>query len=142
MSFPAVQWPHTFLSMIYLRTGQPEKAEHEAELVTSTGGIMGSDAAFLMVRLGRTQGARAILEEWHQRAKTEYVSLSRMARLHAALGEREAALELLERDLREGDRTLWFVYRMEEFDSIRDDPRFREMLRTLRLPTSLPMRGG
>jgi adenylate cyclase len=136
--FPGDQWPHTFLGLIYLRTGQSEMAEREARFLTGTRGVMGNDAAYLLCHTGRTEEARSILAEWHKRAETSYVSLPRLARLHAALGEGDAAIELLERDLNGGSRTLWFVYRMEEFDTIRSDPRFVRMLTALHLPTSRP----
>jgi len=70
-----------------------------------------------------------------------YVSLADLAMLHAALGEKERALELLERDTREGDGTLWLYYRGIFFDAIRDDPRFVALLRGLRLPTGGVRRG-
>ena len=53
------------------------------------------------------------------------------------LGSKERALALLERDEREGDRTLWNCYQDPFFDPIRGDPRFVALLRQEGLPTTL-----
>jgi hypothetical protein len=63
-----------------------------------------------------------------------YTSATHLAMLYAALGEKDRALDLLEKDLREGDPVLWMWYRGAYFDSLRDDPRFGALLREYGLP--------
>ncbi len=64
-----------------------------------------------------------------------YTSATHLAMLYATLGERERALDLLEKDFREGDQVLWLWSRGIYFDSIRDDPRFISLLRQYNLPS-------
>ena len=60
-----------------------------------------------------------------------------LAGMYAALGMKEKALELLERDVREGDRLLFWNFQWVAFDTLRDDPRFRSLLKQLNLPVDL-----
>ena len=54
--------------------------------------------------------------------------------IYSALGQNGRALDLLEKDLQEGDGILWLFHRSVFFDPIRDDPRFVALLRQYQLP--------
>ncbi len=129
-------WPHTFLGIIYAREGRTEEAWKEVELSTGSQPWLGRLLrAVLLASLGKPEEARRLLGELEEASKTRYVSLPEIAQLYAVLGEKERALEWLERDYQSGDRTLWFSYQSPAFDSLRKDPRFRSMLRRMNLPT-------
>ena len=71
-----------------------------------------------------------------------FVESSRYALLCASLGEKERAIDALTRGEKEGKpSTFWFWAQSPEFDSIREDPRFKALLRKYRLPTD-PLPGS
>jgi len=96
------------------------------------------DRAVLLARLGKPEEARSLLESNENLAKEQYVPLTRLALLAAAIGDKDRAIAYLEKDWVEGDRGLWFVYQGIGFDPVRSDPRFVRMLERMRLPTSAP----
>ena len=57
-----------------------------------------------------------------------------MARVHAALGENDKALELLEEGYEIGDANMVLVKVNPDFDPLRDDPRFQDLLRRMNFP--------
>ena len=61
--------------------------------------------------------------------RMKYVSPYLKAIIHLGLGEREAALGLLERLYEESDDWLVWLNVSPEMDSLRDEPRFLDLLR-------------
>lgn len=78
--------------------------------------------------------ARAILEELQRQAKQKYVSAFQMALIHVGLGENEEALRWLEQAYEERATLLTYVGRDPRFDPLREDPRFQDLIRRIRLP--------
>ncbi|HSE95626.1 MAG TPA: hypothetical protein VLD61_07010, partial [Methylomirabilota bacterium] len=68
------------------------------------------------------------------RARSGYVSSFDIATIHAGLGNRSQALDWLERAYEGRATYLTFVNVDPRFDAIRDDPRFRELVRRMGLP--------
>ncbi len=93
--------------------------------------------AVLYGMLGKPDEAGRLVTELEERAKTTHIPRVWIAELHAILGEKKKALDLLELDFREGDRSLWSEYLAPGFDPIRNEPRFVGLLRTYNLPTEL-----
>ena len=94
------------------------------------------DHALLNALVGHPEPARRIAAAVERGEMTTYTSATHLAMLYSALGERAKALDLLEKDDREGDRVLWLHYRGVFFDPLRDEPRFQALLRKSRLPIS------
>ena len=123
------------LGFVYLEAGRLADARRMAD--TPTEGADESarfDSALLNALVGRPDAARRAAEEVEQGRVTSYTSVAHLAMLYSVLGERERALDLLEKDYREGDAILWLYHRDVFFDPIRDDPRFEALLRRYRLP--------
>jgi serine/threonine-protein kinase len=87
----------------------------------------------LLAAAGRRQDASAILADFESLAEQSYVPPTDLARIHAALGNRDEAFRWLDRavELRDGDLFMTKVWPV--WDPIRDDPRFDELLRRLNL---------
>ncbi len=68
------------------------------------------------------------------RAKREYVTPSRVARIYARLGVETQALEWLEKAYQERDLFLGDLKVNPDYDSLRSDPRFQDLLRRIGLP--------
>ncbi len=123
------------LAVVLSRLGRTNDALRELGKVAPTPTDQSSVyRAVVLAQLGQPEAARALIAAYQTPAGRGYISLSRLAALHAALGESDAALAILERDFLEGDRTFWFEYQFIAFDSLRGNPRFVDLLRRYRLP--------
>jgi hypothetical protein len=77
---------------------------------------------------------RATIREVETIAETRYVSSTSMAVLYLLAGDKDQGLVLLERGLEEGDYAAIFLPVDRQFDELRSDPRFAEILRKSRMP--------
>jgi serine/threonine-protein kinase len=84
-------------------------------------------------RAGRQDDARETMAAVMERARTRYVAPFGIASFHAVAGETELALDWLERayEVRDGGSVLLRVH--PRLDPLRSEPRFRELLRKMRL---------
>lgn len=96
------------------------------------------DEAMILARAGDTLAARRTLDEVLAYAREQYVRPGRIAAVYAALGEREAALQWLERAYDARDGTLLELYVRDWWDPLRGDPRFEAVKR--RVPRAPPLR--
>jgi tetratricopeptide (TPR) repeat protein len=133
---PSSVHAHVFLGLFYWAAGRRADALREADTpLTHANEEERFDHALLEGLVGRPDAARKIAEEAERGDSKSYTSAAHLAMLYGAIGENEKALDLLEKDFREGDKILWLYYRGSFFDSIRHDPRFLSLLRAYRLPT-------
>jgi eukaryotic-like serine/threonine-protein kinase len=89
---------------------------------------------YAFAKLGRRQEALAELAKVHEREKKEYVSSYWAATLYSALGDKDQAFAQLEKAYQERD---WFLQRLKTdpyMDPLRDDPRFADLVKRIRLP--------
>jgi TolB-like protein/Tfp pilus assembly protein PilF len=92
------------------------------------------DAGYAYARSGRRKEANELIDRLKEIAKTQYVMSCRIASIHGALGEKDKAFAELEKAFAERD---WDLYRLKAdpfMDPLRDDPRFKELLRRTGLP--------
>lgn len=83
-------------------------------------------------KAGEREKALDILKQ--SETSKEYVSPNELAVLYVALGEREKAFASLEKAYAARDSQLQFLKVESNFDSLRDDPRFQDLLRRVGLP--------
>jgi serine/threonine protein kinase/tetratricopeptide (TPR) repeat protein len=89
---------------------------------------------YAYAKSGQRQKAEAVLKQWKEIEKTKYVANYWVAIVHAALGEKDAAFAELEKAYQAHD---WFFQRLKVdpfMDPLRDDPRFKDLVRRLGLP--------
>ena len=84
-------------------------------------------------KLGDRAAANAVLGELAARRRASYAPLTASAAIHAALGEKEHALGMLEQGYEERDIRMTFIGRDTYWDSLRAEPRFRALLQKLNL---------
>ena len=82
---------------------------------------------------GHTEEAHRVLEELHQLAQTRYVPASLIARLHAELGEKDAAFEWTGKAFDHRDPNLLWIKVDAAFDSLRSDTRYPALLEKMNL---------
>ena len=132
---PNFSMAHFRLALAYEQKGLYEKAVTELETSKALSDdrdviAMLSRVYALMGRRGEAEGALAELQD---RASQTYVSSYNRAAIHAALEEKDRALEWLERAYDE--RSYWLIYLGVDplLDGLRDDARFTSLMRRVGL---------
>ena len=69
-----------------------------------------------------------------ERSRTQYVRSYQIAAWYAAAGDQARAIDYLERALEERDSAMVHLRATPRFDSLRDQPRFKALLRRMNLP--------
>ena len=128
---------HLFLGQIYEQQGKYEEAIAEYKQAISlserTSPILGQlGHAYAMS--GQREEALKTLDELQEMSKRRYATPYDLAILYAGLGERDQALRQLNKAYEE--RSGWIInLKIEpQFDSLRADPRYAVLLRSMSLP--------
>ena len=128
------------LGMWQCRTGQTEEGLAHlrgAQVISQGDPLVVGDIGYCLAISGRSDEARALLNELELRSATEWVSPVGLARIHVALGDRAGALTQLERAYEERAYRLVTLGLDDRWDPIRDDPRFREIVRRVGVSETL-----
>jgi serine/threonine protein kinase len=126
---------HVILACIYAEKSMYEEAIMSCQKIMS---LAPDNMAYMAIvgyiyaKAGLRTKAFEILNEGKKRAKKEYIS-GYIALLYAGLGEKEQAFEWLERAYNEHDVFLVWLKMWTQFDSLRDESRFRELLKKMNL---------
>ena len=89
---------------------------------------------YAYAKTGRRREAEKVINRFKELEKTRYIINYWVATLYAALGEKDAAFAELEKAYQARD---WFLPRIKTdsfMDPLRDDPRFKDLIRRLGLP--------
>ena len=89
-------------------------------------------------RAGRMDEARRALQQLDDIARTRYVDGFAVAFLCVGMGEKEKALDALERAYEEHSLRLVYLNVMPAFDPLRAEPRFRTLVERLKIPARPP----
>jgi TolB-like protein/DNA-binding winged helix-turn-helix (wHTH) protein/Flp pilus assembly protein TadD len=121
-----------FLGVGYEGSGRLDEAISEYQkAVAMSGGDQDPTAslAHAYAMTGRRPEAEKILLDLERKSRTGYVSPYLLASINAGLGEKNTAMELLEKAYRERDLgIMWFVKTDPRIDNLRSDPRFQALL--------------
>jgi eukaryotic-like serine/threonine-protein kinase len=122
------------LGLAYIREGMIEEGirhcDAALEVNRDTQWVVGI-AGYGYARAGRTDTARELLKELHDRSRKAYVLPSSLAWIHLGLGEIEDALELLEKAAEEHDDWVLFLNASPYVDALRSHPRYQVLLRKM-----------
>jgi serine/threonine protein kinase/Tfp pilus assembly protein PilF len=134
---PTASENHRILGIALTRAGMFDEAEvslHEAMVLSESSAYAVAALGYFRAKSGQREAAAELLAQLLARSQTEYVSPVALVTLHVALGNAHDALEWLERV--HAERRGWMVYLKVEpmLDSLRDNPRFKELLRAMQLP--------
>jgi tetratricopeptide (TPR) repeat protein len=83
---------------------------------------------------GKQAEAEKLLAELKERSGSEYVSSYLIAEIYVALGEKEAAIKLLDQAYDERSIDLVLAKVDPRLDPLRDDPRFQQVLKRVGFP--------
>jgi eukaryotic-like serine/threonine-protein kinase len=134
-NYPVTYW---ILGLLLRKIGQYELAITEGEKgVKLSGGspLMRAALAHTLGVAGRTKEARQILDDLTELAKQKYVAPYYFAGIHIGLGEKERAIEYLQKCAEEHSHWLIYLHLDPGMDDLRDNQFFQQLLRTVGLPT-------
>jgi serine/threonine protein kinase/tetratricopeptide (TPR) repeat protein len=126
---------HVFLGYIYDARGQYAEALNEYRKCASLEGDSTSLDIFMghaYAKSGKRGEAQSILARL--KSTKEYVSPAELAVLYVGLGDKEAAFEALERAYAAHDLQLQYLNVEPDYDHLRADPRFVDLVRRVGLP--------
>ncbi|MCK6500046.1 MAG: hypothetical protein L6Q38_11275, partial [Nitrospira sp.] len=134
-------WPYHWLAHLYVDGGYYEEGLKAIEKVEQVNAIQGLTAlrGYAFARMGQVEKARAVLHELIEQQRTQpYLQPYFVARIYAALGDKESALDWLERAEQERSEHLVFAdfggLRTDPaWDQLQDHPRFLALLKKVGL---------
>lgn len=128
---------HFWLGRIYTSQGLYPEAEAALQKIGSLRTWTPAMAAlgFLYAKEGKRKEAEGVLQEFTDLAgRGRYPSSYAIAVIYAGLGERDQVFRVLEDALRERSHWLVWLKRDPRWDGVRDDPRFKDLVRRVGLP--------
>jgi serine/threonine-protein kinase len=127
---------HLRLASVYDAKGMCKEAIDEVVRTLEISGEA-EDAQALrraLTEAGCLGAARRRLERDKERAKREFVAAASIARDYLRLGDKEEALNYLEKGYQERDGAMAYLAVDPFYDPLRSDPRFQNLLRRMNLP--------
>jgi TolB-like protein/Tfp pilus assembly protein PilF len=132
-SYPVTYW---ILGLLLRTTGRYELAISEGEkAVKHSGGspLMRAALAHTFGTAGRKKEAVQVLDDLTKLAKQKYVAPYFFAGIHIGLGEDDRAIEYLEKSYEEHSHWLIYLHKDPSMDSLRYNPRFKDLVRRVGL---------
>jgi TolB-like protein/class 3 adenylate cyclase/Tfp pilus assembly protein PilF len=126
---------HLTLSVSYESMGDHVQALKEAQwaVALEPGPEQTPELGVEYAKSGNLEQAREVIEQLKRMSAHAYVSPARTARIYAALGDKTTALDLLEKAHEDRDRHLLWIKVDHDYDSLRSEPRFIELLKKVGL---------
>ena len=103
-------------------------AFHNAVDLSERNSVSLSSLGFTYALAGRRPEAEALLQELQDLGKERYVSPAFVAAIHAGLGQKDAAFRWLEEAFRLRSRYLVWLKVAPEYEQLRSDPRYQELI--------------
>ena len=131
---PQNTFARSFLALIYSLTGSHEEALKVVDEPDSQDSYLAGVTADTYARMGRRAEAKKIADRLEMQAKQGYVSPFLFAKVYVALGEKERAIEWLEKGYENREESSAWLNSDPSFDSLRSEPRFKKLVRRIGLP--------
>lgn len=126
-----------YLGLAYLKLGRETKAiasiEKSVELSKRSSSSL-SNLGYGYAVIGKRSEANAIIKELEERYAGKESSGGRIAAVYAGLGDKDKAFEWLEKDFQSRSGELADIKWTIPFESLRDDPRYRDLIKRMNLP--------
>ena len=133
---PDMDYAHWIVGLAYVKKARFQEAIAHLEKAALSG-----DSPMYLAGLGygnavagRRDEANRILSRLNEMSQLQYVSPYFIAVVYAGLGENDKALEELERARQVRASWLCYLRVQPEFDSLRSEPRFQDLLRQMNFP--------
>jgi serine/threonine-protein kinase len=124
---------HRMLGAAYTEQKRYGEARNEFTKAIQLGGgaWATADMGYLDAVSGKQAGALKTLQSLLEQSKQEYVSPRRVAALCVGLGQKDRALEWIEKAYQNREEMMVFLKVDPQWDSLRPDPRFQNLLHRL-----------
>jgi TolB-like protein/Tfp pilus assembly protein PilF len=128
------------LGRVYFMAGRYDEAIAELEIASDLAKdvIHSGSLGLAYAMAGRREAALRVLEMLTETAKQQEVASYQFAIVHMGLGNRDEAFEWLERSYANREFPMAILKFSESMGSIRDDPRFDDLLRRIGFPEQSP----
>jgi Tfp pilus assembly protein PilF len=134
---PNFSLTHATLGRIYLQKSMYEEAlvqaQKEKNLLRGWDQQLESWIGITYAKMGKEEKARQVLDDLIKRSRQAYVAPCSIALLYFALGEKDPGLEWLNKAYQERNSLLLEIKVDPGFDSVREDPRFKALLKKVGL---------
>jgi len=126
---------HLVISRVYSEIGMHAEAIAAAKKAGELSGNSQSNAyrAYALAKAGKTDEARAVLDELLKLSAERYVPPYNFAIVYNALGESGKALDYLEKGYEQKDVRMVFLKVEPIWNSLRSEPRFLDLMKRMRL---------
>ena len=134
---PNFRFGRQYLGNTYIVLGRYDEAIALAEEGLKTSPLSQEDlviAGLACAKSGRRREAFHYLDRFRELAKTRYVRTVFTASIYAALGDKDKAFAELEKSFEDKDCFLPRITLDPFMDSLRDDPRFKDLMKRMNLP--------
>ncbi|MEO7674507.1 MAG: tetratricopeptide repeat protein [Pyrinomonadaceae bacterium] len=128
---------HEYLGLSYLRMGRKSEAVTELEKaveLSNRSGIALGDLGYVYGSTGNSAQALAVIKELENKYARNEALGQYIAAAYIGLGDKDKAFEWLERDFQVRNGKMMEIRWQLQFESLRDDPRFKDLLRRMNLP--------
>ena len=126
---------HAILGLVYEQQGRYQEAIAEMQKnMEMSGSDQRGSIGHVYATSGQRGEAQKLLNELREESKRKYVSPYNIAKIYEGLDEKDQAFTLLEKAYAERDSNIINLKVDPRFDSLRSDPRFRDLLRRIGLP--------
>ena len=125
-----------WLVHVLANTGKTEEAAQLADSFLSENpdsNLMRFGAAISHANAGNDSEARGLLKSLQKSAESQYVAASWQAYILAQLGDKDAAMDMLEKAYQDRDWNTRIINVDPQFKSLRDNPRFKALVKKLGL---------
>ena len=129
---PSFRWARVFPPFAYSQKGMNDKAISLAREIIDSGGDNPAEEtwlATLYARAGKKAQARKMLARVNGETRPVVMALAQ-----AALGNKDEAFRWLDKAYETRDSNLLFIKAMPDFDPLRSDPRFQDLVRRMNFP--------
>jgi TolB-like protein len=135
--YPNYGRAYEYLGLSYLRMGRKDDAvatmEKAVELSKRQNVIL-SELGYVYARAGKRKEAMSLAEELQGKYSRNEAAGHEVAAIYSGLGEKDKAFEWLEKDFENRDSRLPSFRWEMQFEPLRDDPRFKDLVRRIGLP--------
>ncbi|CAN5758247.1 hypothetical protein BH20ACI3_BH20ACI3_24800 [soil metagenome] len=128
---------HEYLALSYLKKGRNADvlaASEKAVELANRSGITLGDLGYVYAATGKRTEAFAIIKELENKHAQKQAIGQHLAAVYMGLDDNGKAFEWLEKDFQVRNGKLPEIRWQIQFESLRDDPRFKELLKRMNLP--------
>jgi TolB-like protein/Flp pilus assembly protein TadD len=128
---PAFSLGHSYLALTYLQLNRGRDALGELEPLAGQGNRYDGERGYAYAKVGRRDDALRLLRQMEERSRKHYVAPSARALVYIGLGDKNRALDWLEKAYAELDWRLLYLKTDPLFDELRGEQRFTEILKRM-----------